>query len=158
MTTLTQARAAIQAANDLNTAEAWKAAALAFADLAAKPKGKSADLLDLPNKGKRMINHVIRVTLDDGYTVRMTFGQGRGDTLRDVLTRAGKLCRTIYADNLTWAPTEQRFGGLLPGIWIKAWRDHVAVPAIAECVVVKHGAGPDAGIDLESPPMLAAAE
>lgn len=83
MTTLAQARAALQAAYEVNTTVAWMTAAQAFAAASKQRKPKA----DGRHMGKTPIPHVVRTTLADGYTVRTSCWQFKGESEADTLER-----------------------------------------------------------------------
>lgn len=172
--------------------------------------------------GKTPIYHVGRCTLADGYTIRVSIGQFKGETISDSLQRLqgftiaawrceqitpgihhkahiriDKGAREAAKSNLDWAKryrkqlrdakndSEREF--IMPtlrdyiekvgrfrrsvfvhvpayvgrtialGLDAQAKMDALIPPAIADCRIVKLGSGPDAGVDLENMPALAAA-
>lgn len=152
--TLDQARAALAAAETLNTADAWKAAALAFAAAQRKPKApRSDDPLDVVNREKRTILHSVRCTLDNGYSVRVTIGQGKGESARDCLSRMTRFTLDCYrAENLCVRPVRTQSGTVdyLPcRPWDNGARLLHGAASVVDCRIVRWGCGADAGVDLE---------
>jgi hypothetical protein len=181
MTTLNQARAALAIAQRANTRAQWQAAALALAAVLASapalpapapaPAPARGAVVKFPGKrrarraneglerhtGKTPLRHVFRAALADGFTVRMSIGQWRGETIADSLAAAERLTLAIWRNNTAM----RAMGGLSATIArpqeFNAAMAALAAPAIVELRIVKHGAGPRAGLDLECPAIIAAA-
>src|SRR5262245_44258848 len=172
MTTMNQARAALAVAQKANTKAQWQAAALALAAvLASAPvpapvpavvtvlnpptrrprrRNEGGALDDPPHKGKTPIRHVLRCTLADGFSVRLSIGQHKGETRADCVARMIRLATDIWRSDETC----RRLGvgrGYPVGLAFNAMFATIAAPAVIECRIVKHGTGPRAGLDLEVP-------
>jgi hypothetical protein len=110
MTTLAQAVRALSDARLLNTRDAWRDAALAFADAAARHPGdfkeklkrivKTAAAAEGPrHAGKVPLLHVGRCTFADGYSVRVTIGQFKGESIDDSLKRLARFAIACWRND-----------------------------------------------------------
>lgn len=196
MTTLAQARAALNEAHQACTAMAWQAAAVAFdqyisspdmrADAirdyrrtlaerrnavttAKAPTPKRAmvrrvvelkrasgldSLLHVKHTGKMPVQHSARCTLQDGYSVRITIGQFRGETIADSLARLERFTIACYrAEKMCVCPVMTAEGSIKDWVPCRPWIDGARMlfywPDVVDCRVVKFGSGPTAGVDLE---------
>src|SRR5215831_4340074 len=156
MSTLHQARAALAIAKSCHTKAAWQAAALAFASLAEStaitttiaptavvalaPKRKRASAGER-HQGKTPLRHVIRCTLADGYSARVTIGQFKGDTIQDALARMERFTLASWRSDQATRAGHRPFDGLAFNAAMAA----LVAPGVAELRVVKYATGARAG-------------